>query len=92
MNHQKSRGWRAALPGLTAFLLLLSILAFPKEAYKAALSGLDVFLHSVFPALLPFLHRKSWQDWEWWIFCPFSWIPLWGRSFVVPAAAPLYGS
>ena len=54
MNHQKSRGWRAALPGLTAFLLLLSILAFPKEAYKAALSGLDVFLHSVFPALLPF--------------------------------------
>ena len=54
MNHQKSRAWRAALPGLTAFLLLLSILASPKEAYEAALSGLDVFLHSVFPALLPF--------------------------------------
>ena len=54
MNHQKSRTWHAALPGLTALLLLISILAFPKEAYKAALSGLDVFLHSVFPALLPF--------------------------------------
>ena len=54
MDGQKITKWRAAIPGLIAFILLLSILAYPKEAYQAALSGLDIFLRSVFPALLPF--------------------------------------
>ncbi|MFZ5352613.1 MAG: sporulation integral membrane protein YlbJ [Bacillota bacterium] len=35
-------------------LLVLSIIAFPSEAYKAALEGLKLWLNVVFPALLPF--------------------------------------
>ena len=54
MGRQKFTIARAAIPGLIAFMLLLAILAYPKQAYQSALSGLDIFLHSVFPALLPF--------------------------------------
>lgn len=49
-----SSKWKAAIPGLLSFILLLCILIYPKEAYQAALSGLDIWLRSVFPALLPF--------------------------------------
>lgn len=54
MGKQKLRQLQAAIPGLAAFALLMVILLYPKEAYQAALSGLDIFLRSVFPALLPF--------------------------------------
>ncbi len=46
--------WKSAFPGLAAFILLTAIMIFPMESYQSALSGLNVFLQSVFPALLPF--------------------------------------
>jgi sporulation integral membrane protein YlbJ len=54
MDKQKFSKLQAAVPGLAAFVLLLAILLYPKDAYQAALSGLNIFLRSVFPALLPF--------------------------------------
>ncbi len=54
MEREKITRSRAAIPAFLAFLLLIFILAYPKQAYEAALSGLDIFLRSVFPALLPF--------------------------------------
>lgn len=44
----------ALLPVLFISLLLFCILMYPQDAYHAALSGLEIFLNSVFPALLPF--------------------------------------
>lgn len=45
---------KTALPGLVAFVMLAAIITHPSESYQSALSGLDIFLQSVFPALLPF--------------------------------------
>ena len=45
---------KTALPGLVAFVMLAAIITYPSESYQSALSGLDIFLQSVFPALLPF--------------------------------------
>ncbi len=44
----------ALLPVLLVSFLLFCILLYPQDAYHAALSGLEIFLKSVFPALLPF--------------------------------------
>ena len=54
MKNENLSKWRHAMPGFFAFMLLLAILIYPEGAYRAALSGLNIFLHSVFPALLPF--------------------------------------
>lgn len=54
MEDEKVARYRAAIPAFLAFALLLMFLVYPKEAYEASLSGLDIFLRSVFPALLPF--------------------------------------
>jgi len=54
MKNERTGKWRPAVPGFIAFILLMSILLFPEEAYHAALSGLNIFMRSVFPALLPF--------------------------------------
>ena len=54
MKNQYLKSWKPVLPGLAAFILLAGILIFPHEAYQSALSGLNIFLQSVFPALLPF--------------------------------------
>ena len=54
MKNQKTAEWKGAYPGLIAFVLLLAILFYPTDAYESALSGLHIFLQSVFPALLPF--------------------------------------
>jgi len=40
--------------GLIAFMFVSAIIIFPLESYQSALSGLNIFLQSVFPALLPF--------------------------------------
>ena len=70
MKNQYLKSWKPVLPGLAAFILLAGILIFPHEAYQSALSGLNIFLQSVFPALLPFLSPlRSLSGWVWLIFC-----------------------
>lgn len=54
MKNQNSDKWKTAVPGLITFVLLITILIYPMESYQSALSGLKIFLQSVFPALLPF--------------------------------------
>lgn len=54
MKSKKENSWNKAYPGLIAFILLLAIFFNPKDSFQAALSGLNIFLQSVFPALLPF--------------------------------------
>lgn len=40
--------------GIIAFCLTVSMVFYPKEAFSAAVTGLDVWWNIVFPALLPF--------------------------------------
>ncbi len=54
MRPKNKNSWKKAYPGLIAFVLLIAIFLNPKESFQAALSGLNIFLQSVFPALLPF--------------------------------------
>src|SRR5690554_4825106 len=54
MKSEKILRWKTALPGLIAFVVLSAIIIYPLESYQSALSGLNIFLQSVFPALLPF--------------------------------------
>ena len=42
------------LPALIAVFLTFGMIMYPKEAFEASLSGLAVWWHIVFPALLPF--------------------------------------
>ena len=50
----KLKKTHALLPVIFVSLLLFCILKYPQDTYHAALSGLEIFLKSVFPALLPF--------------------------------------
>ena len=45
---------KTALPGLVAFVMLAAIITYPSESYQSALSGLDIFLQSVFLHCFPF--------------------------------------
>ncbi len=54
MENEKLIKWKTALPGFIAFVILASIIIYPLESYQSALFGLNIFLQSVFPALLPF--------------------------------------
>lgn len=54
MKKQNTGKWKTTIPGLISFALLTAILIFPMESYQSALAGLNIFLQSVFPALLPF--------------------------------------
>lgn len=54
MKAENEQSWKKAYPGLIALVLLLAIFLNPKESFQAALFGLNIFLQSVFPALLPF--------------------------------------
>lgn len=41
-------------PTILVMILFVLIITYPEQAFHSALSGLNVFLNSVFPALLPF--------------------------------------
>ena len=51
---KEKTNWVNILPGIAVFVLLIAILLQPELSYRSALSGLNIFLQSVFPALLPF--------------------------------------
>lgn len=45
--------WLAVISGASALLLVVSVVQSPGEAFRASLSGLQIWWQSVFPALLP---------------------------------------
>ena len=54
MRSSGLRKLKVVLTSFAALLFVSVIIIFPMESYQSALSGLDLFLNSVFPALLPF--------------------------------------
>ncbi|HCS72523.1 MAG TPA: sporulation integral membrane protein YlbJ [Clostridiales bacterium] len=52
--NKKENSWMGICPGLIALAFLAAIFFYPVVSFQAALSGLNIFLQSVFPALLPF--------------------------------------
>lgn len=46
---------RTLILSSSAFMLVIAVVASPKEAFDASIQGLDIWWKIVFPAMLPFL-------------------------------------